>query len=176
MKTRKFYIGFSRNRQNGIASIALQKYMRKPYSHVFFELDHKNLFDCNTIFHSSMSSGVSYWSDINFDKSNIKTHLYEVEASEEDYKLLRTILHKHAGDHYAFWQNIGVIFVDFCKELGLNVKNPFRDNENCSELVFMALVYLHPELKDLYKPNSIRPDHIEEIMEKYNYKNVLSDG
>jgi len=174
MKERTFYIGFSRNSQNKIGSVALQKYMKTSYSHVFFEFDHKHLFNDNTIFHSSMSSGVSYWSNYNFEKSNTKTHSYKVTVSEEKYRALRTILHRHAGDHYAWWQNVGIILVDICQNIGINIRNPFRDNENCSEIVFMALVELHPELKTQYSPNTIRPDHIMNILQWYNYEDVIT--
>ena len=171
---RKLYIGFSYT--DKIGSYALRKYMHTPYSHVFFELDHQHLFGQNTIFHASMSSGVSYWSDNNFKKTNVKTHLYEIELPEDEYKALRAKLHNRAGEHYGFMQNLGIVLVDIAKNLGISMQNPFRKASNCSELVFYALVELHPELFLDFDPNTIRPDHIHLILQKYGYKDVLSDS
>ena len=169
---RKLYIGFSYT--DKIGSYALRKYMKTQFSHVFFELEHKHLFGQNTIFHASMSSGVSYWSDSNFNKVNTKTHLYEIELSEVKYKALRAKLHNRAGEQYGFMQNLGIVMVDIAKNLGISMSNPFRKDANCSELVFYALVELHPELFIEFDANTIRPDHIKLILEKYGYKNVLS--
>jgi hypothetical protein len=169
---RKLYIGLSRTHKGKIGSVLLQKYMGTPYSHTFFEFDTQRLFGDTTIFHSAMSSGVSYWSNTNFEKINYKTHLYEIEIEDDTYRKIRAKLHRHAGDQYAFLQNIGILFFDFFKNLGISIKNPFRKNENCSELIFIALVELHPELKEQYDPNTIRPDHIHDILEKYNYKRI----
>ena len=171
---RTLYIGFSQT--NKIGSYALRHYMKTDYSHVFFELDHVHLFGQNTIFHASMSSGVSYWSDSNFNKSNTKTHLYEIKLSEERYRALRAKLHNRAGEHYGFMQNLGIVLVDIAKNLGISMQNPFRKASNCSELVFYALVDLHPELFLEFDPNTIRPDHIQLILQKYGYKDVLSDS
>lgn len=176
MATRTFYIGLSRSRDSKVGSVLLQTYMNTDYSHTFFELDHKHLFGENTIFHATMSSGVSYWSSGNFDKVNIKTHLYKIDMEELAYKTMRGKLHRMAGEHYGFMQNLGILLVDGLRNLGINVRNPFRDHANCSELVFYALVELHPELADKYKPNTIRPDHIHEILEQYGYENVMGGG
>lgn len=168
---KKFYIGFSKNSK--IGSIILQKYMSTEFSHTFVEFDtKKNVLD-NTIFHSTMSSGVAYWSNNNFEKSNTKTHLYEIEVSTEQFYKLRQKTHKHAGDHYAHLQNLGIILVGILQDIGINIKNPFTDDENCSELVFLFLVELHPELANEYNKNTIRPDHIQGILERFNYKKVL---
>lgn len=168
---RRLYIGFSYT--DKIGSVLLRKYMYTPYSHVFFELDHKELFGQNTIFHASMSSGVSYWSDSNFNKVNTKTHLYEINLPDDKYKALRAKLHSRAGEHYGFMQNLGIVLVDIAKNLGISIQNPFRKASNCSELVFDALVEIHPELFLEFDSNTIRPDHIHLILQKYGYKNVL---
>lgn len=170
-----FYIGFSRNRYNKLGSKALQWYMGREYSHTFIEYDTSKNIDDNTIFHSSMSTGVSYWSNLNFEKSNIKTHLYKIEVSNELFFQLRKKTHIHAGDHYGYLQNIGIVIVDFFKNLGINIENPFRTNENCSELVFLFLVEMYPELKEKYNKDTIRPDHIQEILEDKGYKNILEE-
>ena len=172
-KMRKIYIGFSYT--DKIGSYALRQYMKTSYSHVFFELEHKHLFGQNTIFHASMTSGVSYWSDSNFVKANVKTHLFEIELPEEEYRSLRAKLHNRAGEQYGFMQNLGIVLVDIAKNLGISMQNPFRKASNCSELVFDALVELHPELLHEFDANTIRPDHIYFILTRAGYKDVLSD-
>ncbi len=169
---RKFQIGFSRNKNNKIGSVIIQKVLGKNYSHTFFEFDTRHIFDDSTIFHSSMSSGVSYWSNYKFEQENTKTDMYEIEMDESVYRELRTELHKHSGTSYAFMQNLGIIIVDFLQDVGINISNPLRDGENCSELVFLALLKIHPELSEQYKKNTIRPDHIQDILEAYNYKKL----
>jgi len=169
-----FYIGLSRSSDNKIGSVALQKYMNRPYSHTFFEYDTMRGVQDNTIFHSSMSSGVGYWSNYTFEKSNTKTHLYRIEVSDEVFKALRTKIHRHAGEQYAWWQNVGILMVDICQNLGYDVRNPFREHANCSELVFLALVELHPELAEMYSQNTISPVDIEDIMITYGYENVIT--
>lgn len=171
-----FYIGLSRSKNNKVGSVLLQKYMNRPYSHTFFEYDTMRGVQDNTIFHSSMSSGVGYWSNYTFEKKNTKTHLYRVEVSDEVFKALRTKVHRHAGNHYAFLQNIGILLVDICQNMGFDVQNPFREHENCSELVYLALVELHPELALQYKQNTISPVDIEDIMIAYGYENVISNS
>lgn len=169
---KKFQIGFSRNKDNKIGSLVIQKVLGKNYSHTFFEFDTRHIFDDTTIFHSSMSSGVSYWSNYKFEQENIKTDMYEIEMDDEIYKDLRKELHKHSGTGYAFMQNLGIIMVDLLQDLGINITNPFRKGENCSELVFLALLKAHPELSAQYKKNTIRPDHIQAILEEKGYKKV----
>lgn len=168
-----FYIGFSYS--DKIGSYALKKYMKSEFSHCFIEFDtSRNVLD-NTIFHSTMSSGVAYWSNRNFEKHNTKTHLYEIEVTQEMFYKLRQVTHKHAGDHYAHMQNLGILIVELLQNLGINISNPFTDNENCSELVYLFLRELHPELQDKYNRNTIRPDHIKEILDTYGYKNILGE-
>jgi hypothetical protein len=171
---KQFYIGFSRNAQNKWGSMLLQKYMRKEYSHTFFEFDTTRIFDDNTILHSSMSNGVGYWANKRFEKDNTKTHLFKIEVSDEQYRSLRAKLHGYCGEKYAFIQNLGIIAVDILQNMGLEVSNPFRDGENCSELVFAALIDMFPELSKSYSKNTIRPDHIEHILTEKGYTDVLS--
>lgn len=169
---RKLRIGFSRNKKGAIFSKLLMWYMEKDYSHTYFLFDTTRIFDDQTILHSSLSGGVGYWAKSIFDKYNTTTAIYEIEVCEETYKLIRSHLHKHAGEKYAFWQNLGIIAVDTLKYFGIKKKNPFRKGENCSELVFLALSKIHPELLNKYTQDSIRPDHIEDILIEYDFKKV----
>lgn len=167
---KKFKIGFSKNKHGKIGSLIIQKVLGKKYSHTYFEFDTVSVFDDTTIFHSSMASGVSYWSNYKFEQENTKIVDYEIEIKNEDYRNLRSRLHRHSGTKYAFMQNIGILMVDLLQDLGMNITNPFRSGENCSELVFSALLDIHPDLKKQYNKNNIRPDHIQEILENKKYK------
>lgn len=162
-----FYIGFSRNTKGKIFSKLLMWYMGKKYSHTFFK------FSDRYILHSEIENGVNYWTLERFCDVNTITDMYKIEVSQNQYIDLRERLNEHIGHKYAFWQNIGIILVDLLVKFGIKKDNPFRDGDNCSELVFRCLQRLHPELVRQYKLNTIRPDHIEEILKKYNYYKVL---
>jgi len=170
-----FYIGCSRSKGNKIGSVLLQKYMGENFSHTFIEYDTMRGVEDNTIYHSTMSSGVGYWSNYQFEKINEKSNLYKVEVSDEMFKKIRIKIHKLAGGQYAWWQNIGITIVEIAQNMGYDIPNPFREHENCSELVFLALVELHPELKERYNQNTVRPDHIRDILEEYNYENLIKE-
>lgn len=162
-----FYIGFSRNRKNKIFSRLLMWYMSKNYSHTYFK------FGEASVLHSEMENGVNYWTSKEFEEKNITTMEYRIQIPENEYTDLRERLNRHVGHRYAYLQNLGILLVDLFVKFGIKKRNPFRDGDNCSELVFRSLKRLHPELKKDYRPNTVRPDHIEEILEKYGYTKVL---
>jgi hypothetical protein len=140
--------------------------MGKDYSHTFFRFDDKQ------ILHSEIKNGVNYWSIERFNEENMITTEYKIQAPESAYKELIKRVNKHMGHKYAFWQNIGIVMVDLLVKLRIKSRNPFRDGDNCSELVFRCLKSIHPEIKKDYRANTVRPDHIEDILIKYNYKSI----
>ena len=162
---RNFHIGFSKNREGKIFSRMLQWYMKRDYSHTFFKFDDK-------ILHAEINDGVNYWSIEKFEEQNIITKLYKIKATDEYYNKMMEELDSHAGHKYAFLQNLGVILVDFMKILGISIRNPFRSGDNCSELVFHGLLERYPELSSNYRINSIRPDHIEDILLEKGFEEV----
>lgn len=161
---KSFRIGFSKNTKGRIFSRLLMWYMSRDYSHTYFRFDEKK------VLHSEIENGVNYWSIEQFKEKNTITAEYSVQVPDTQYMELRESLNHHMGHKYAFWQNIGIILVDFLVKFGIKRRNPFRDGDNCSELVFRCLKMIHPELKRKYKPNTVRPDHIEDILLEYNYK------
>lgn len=150
-------IGFSKNRFDKIGSKALQWYMKKDYSHVFIIID-------NLVYHSSMSSGVEVITIDKFLKDNIMVSEYLMSV---DSRKIKNEFNNHIGHRYAFMQNLGIVIVDFFKTLGVKITNPFRQGDNCSELVYEMLLEVHPDIKDFgYSKDTIRPDHIESIINK----------
>ena len=168
---RTFHIGFSKNRDGKIFSKLLQWYMKRDYSHVFLDFNDTK----DNILHAEINDGVNYWADDKFTEENIKTKTYKIEVSDEFYAKMKSNLSEHVGHKYGFIQNIGIVLVGLCRNLGLGIANPFTDGDNCSELVFNALRTIHPELASThkYRLNTIRPDHIEDILIKYGYDRTL---
>ena len=163
MRTLK--IGFSKNKNDAIFSVLLQKWMKKEYSHCFIQYDVKRIFGDNAIYHSSLSSGIGYASKLVFEEANIIVAMYELEMSDEIYEQVRKELFKVCGRKYGMIQNIGIYFVDMLRKNGINVANPFTKDENCSEMVYRhALKVIDPTLD--FDPNMITPKEIEEILKK----------
>ena len=168
---RKLKIGFSGN--NKIGSRVLKWYMKKDYAHTFVQYDTKHHMGDDSIYHSSMASGVGFYANERFEEDNTKVLMYELEINDEIYIEIRKRLFTECGRKYAHLQNIGILIGDFLKGLGCSFDNPFREGLNCSELVFLALCMLHPELDIDYDRNTIRPDHIQDILDFYGYTRVL---
>lgn len=169
MKT--FYVGFSGNKK--IGSRILKRYMGTNYSHTFVEYKTAAHMGDDSIYHSAMGSGVGFYANERFEEINTKVSLYEISLDDELYVAIRKVLFKECGRKYAYLQNIGILIGEFLKGLGISFDNPFRDGLNCSELIFLALEMIHPELNEKYDRNTIRPDHIQNILEFYGYKRVL---
>ena len=163
MKTMK--IGFSRNNEDKIFSVLLQKYMNRSYSHCFVEYDTKEYLGDDAIYHSSLSAGIGYMSKVVFEESNDIVLMYEIEIPESIYYEIRESLFKVCGKKYGLMQNLGILIVDTARKLGIKMKNPLVEDENCSEMIYRhVLSILYPELK--YDPNVITPRDVENILNK----------
>lgn len=169
MRTLK--VGFSRNKDNKIFSVILQKYMNRPYSHCFVEYNTQAHLGDNAIYHSSISAGIGYMSKTIFEEHNIIVGAYEVVMEDKIYDEVRRTLFSVCGREYGVWQNIGVGIVDLCRHLGFKVKNPWVENENCSEMLFRHFISIaYPQFIDSYDPNTITPSDIEKIVSKIGIK------
>ena len=62
--------------------------------------------------------------------------------------------------------SLTIAVVDFAKQvLGVKVKNPWRKDQNCSELVFRHVICVaYPEFSKKYDPDTISPRDIEDIV------------
>lgn len=160
----KITIGFSKARSKlAFMSALLQAYLGTPYSHVYIRINHKSRFGVDTIYHSSLKSGTSYYSEPIFHKYNETVKEYSLCLKKAEYARLRRNCHQTLGLSYGFWQNLGILAVDLLNFIGLPIKNPWTVGMNCSEAVFLALRSRYKNL-DKYDPNTVTPRDIEEIL------------
>lgn len=165
---RKLKIGFSRSADDKIFSVILQKYQKTDISHTFVIYNTKEHMGDDSIYHSAVGSGVGFVAKHVFEEENLIVRVYEIEVEDEIYKQIRKELFYNCGRKYGFWQNIGIAIVDFAKQVfKMKIQNPFRKDQNCSELVYReAISIAFPELANEYNPDTISPKEVEDIMKK----------
>ena len=165
---RKLRIGFSRSNDDKIFSVILQKYLKTNYSHTFVMYDTAKHMGDDSIYHSSFGSGVGFFAKHVFEEQNEIVLIYEIEVSDEVYNKIRQELFYNCGMKYGFMQNIGIAIVDFAKQVfGIKIQNPFRKDQNCSELVHRHVISIaFPEIAKQYNPDTISPKDIEDIMKQ----------
>lgn len=167
---RKITIGFSRNSKDAIFSVLLQKYLNRPYSHCYVKFETKKHLGEDSIYHSSMSSGVGFMSEPVFHENNETVAEYVLYLDDEKYTQVRNNLFKVCGKKYGFWQNIGIALVDIARELGCKINNPFVKNENCSELLYRHFISLaYPQFE--YDHETITPKEREDIIKQIGEEN-----
>jgi hypothetical protein len=171
MKT--FKIHFTRNKQGAIFSKLLQWYEGIPVSHVSIEFDTPHL-NQNFIYHSVIGSGVSFISITRFLNKNEIMESYEVSLDDETYNLMRNNLLDNCGEHYGMLQNIGIFIVDKLKRLGIKSTNPFKDGQNCSELVYRDVIPYICKNYSGYSPDLIKPSQIRNILKKNGINPIFS--
>lgn len=160
---RNINIHLTKNSKGAIFSKIIMWYQKSEYSHcaVEFKLDK---LDLDVIYHSSLSSGVNFYNKDLFLEKNQLVKTYKLSIPDESYNSIMKELIKNCGKKYAILQNIGIVFVNFLQNMGIMLNNPFTSGQNCSELVFLVLLEIYPNISDKYNRNTIRPDHIEEIL------------
>jgi hypothetical protein len=165
---RKICIGFSRSSDDKIFSVILQKYLKTDISHTFVVYNTKPHMGDDSIYHSSIGSGIGFVAKHVFEEENLIVRVYEIEVSDEIYSQIRKELFYNCGRKYGFWQNIGIAIVDFAKQVfKMKIQNPFRKDQNCSELVYREVVSIaFPELANEYNPDTISPKEVEDIMKQ----------
>lgn len=165
---RKLKIGFSKSNNDKIFSVILQKYLGTNYSHTFIMYDTSKHMGDDSIYHSSIGSGVGFFAKHIFEEKNKIVLIYEIEIADEVYNKIRQELFYNCGRKYGLMQNLGIAIVDFAREvLGVKIGNPFRENQNCSELVYRDVIQIaFPELSKKYDPDTISPRDIEDIMKQ----------
>ena len=165
---RKLKIGFSRSADNEIFSVILQKYLGTDISHCFVMYDTKKHMGDDSIYHSAIGSGIGFYAKNVFEQENEIVRVYEIEVEDEIYIKIRQELFYNCGRKYGFWQNIGIAIVDFAKQVfGIKIQNPFRKDQNCSELIHRDVISIaFPEIAKEYDPDTISPKQVEDIMKK----------
>lgn len=113
-------------------------------------------------------------SETKFLENNEEIYLYKIEVTDEMYNTIKFNLFRECGDSYGIWQNMGILVVDFIRSLGINVKNPFTKGQNCSELIYREIIQkIFPEYPVKYDPQTVRPDHIEKILNSEGIEKLI---
>ena len=168
-------IHFSRNKDGAIFSKLLQWYEGIPISHVLIEFETPKLGQ-NFVYHSVIGTGVSLLSRKRFDSKNEIMETYKITITEEMYQKMRNGLLDNCGEHYAMWQNVGILIVDKCRKLlGIRVKNPWKDGQNCSELVYRYVIpYVCNKVDYNIQPDLVKPSDIRNMLKVNNINAVYS--
>lgn len=162
---REVKIVFTKSRKKfPIASWLIRLWTWKEYSHVALEV---NLSWLDGPMYFQASDGkVNYEYKTHFDRKHEIVQKYTISIPEDLYGKLSKKRLELAGEEYGFLQNLGILYVDIMAMFKKSVKNPWKKGENCSELLYKTVLKpMYPDLN--YDPDTIRPDHIEDIiMEK----------
>lgn len=171
---RKLTIHFSRSTKKfNQFSRLLQWYEGIPVSHVLVEFETPHLGQ-NFVYHSVVGTGVSFMSRSKFDSINEIMETYVLEIEEDQYVELRNALLAECGESYAFMQNIGIFIVDIIRKLGVSIENPFKDGQNCSELIYRYIIQsLYPGDYNT-TPDLVKPSEIRNILKKHGNLPVFS--
>jgi len=166
MRTLKLH--FTRNKDGKIFSRLLQWYENLPISHVAVQLQTSKALGQNFVLHSVMGHGVSLISKDRFLKDNEIMETYTLELEVNEYKSIRNAMLADCGEDYAMMQNIGIFIVDMLRKINIMSDNPFKDGQNCSELVYRHLI---PEeyKSDNISPDLIKPSQIRSILLENGY-------
>lgn len=166
---REIKIHFTKNKKGKIFSKAIMWYDKSEFSHCAIEFRLKKLEE-DVIYHSSLDSGVNFYSKSLFLEKNTIVHTYELEVSDEMYNLIMKQLIQSCGKKYAILQNFGILIVDFAKKMGIKADNPWKFGYNCSELVYKHVLLNNYSNIDWYNPETIKPSEIKNILDKLGVK------
>ena len=167
---KKFKIHFSRSTKKfNHFSKALQWYEGIPVSHCLVEFDTPHLGQ-NFVYHSVIGNGVSFMTRRKFDKINEIMETYEIELPDDVYYEMRNALLDNLGERYALMQNLGIVIVDMLRRRGLPIHNPWKDGQNCSELIYRRVIPYICDYVDLYDPDLVKPSEIRKILQKNKIK------
>lgn len=172
---RKFYIHFSRSTKkfNHFSKI-LQWYEGVPISHVLIEFDTPHLGQ-NFVYHSEIGNGVSFMTRKRFDDKNEIMETYEIELPDEEYYKMRNSLLDNCGEHYALMQNIGIFIVDQLRKLGCKCSNPWKNGQNCSELIYRNVIpYICDKEEHKFEPDLVKPSQIRKILQDHGISPIFS--
>lgn len=147
-----------------IFSWAIRLWTWKPYSHVARKMKISFL-DKPNYFHAT--EGTVKWEyEDHFSKKHEVVLSRKFTVTLEEFKAFNKLCWEQVGDSYGLLQNIGIALVDILKCLGIKIDNPWKNGQNCSEVLYRTILKpRHPELN--YNPDTIKPHHIDEIWKKY---------
>lgn len=174
MTTKTIKVHFSRNIKHfNYFSRLLQWYEGLPISHILVELDSANL-GTEMICHSSVGNGVSIITKPRFETSNEIMETYDIEMSIQDYRLVRNSLLSYCGENYGLMQNIGIYIVDKLRRLGIKKENPYREGQNCSELIYRSFISIQYPNAIKIDPDLVKPSQIRRILKGQGLIPVMS--
>lgn len=162
---KKFKIHLTKNKRGAIFSKAIMWYDNSEFSHCAIEFRLDKLQE-DVIYHSSLDSGVNFYSKLLFTEKNTIIHTYELEVEDHIYNIMMKHLVQSCGKKYAVFQNIGILFVDFAKKMGITIDNPWKFGYNCSELVYRHVILNNYSNIDWYDPETIKPSEVKDILDK----------
>ena len=149
-----------------IGSWLIRFWTRKEYSHVSREV---NVSDWGKGYYQSNDGKINYEHERFFLKKHIIIKKYTINITNKQELNIKKDCWRDSGGPYGILQNLGIALVDIFKFFNKNIVNPWKTGKNCSELIYTnVLKKIDPELK--YKPDTIKPHHIEDILLKLGYK------
>jgi len=171
LDTFTFYIHFSRTQSK--LSKLLQWYEGVPISHVLVEFNTPHLGQ-NFVYHSVIGGGVSFLSRAKFDNKNEIMETYKITLEQGEYRIMRNQLLTHCGEQYAMMQNLGVVLVDFIRKFMCVKENPFKEGQNCSELLYRCVIPYVCADSGEYTPDLVKPSQIRNLLKYNNIKPISS--
>lgn len=171
---RQITVGFSKSKKSfPIASWAIRLYQNTPFSHVYLR-EKIRVFKDDLIIHASEGL-VQRMSQFQFDKKHEVVVEFTINIEDDlRYYELKDMMHKYSGDNYSVMQNVGIVWVDFCRNLcGKRKENPWQKGWNCSELVMVILQKLFPKEFEGYDPNTVTPKEVYNILLDLEQRNKI---
>lgn len=152
-------IGFSESKKFlPIGCWLIKKWMGTPYSHVYMKFRSESL--DRTLIYEAVGNGVRFMGDKVWQQQAKEVCSFDIQLSEENWKLLLQHCVDFAGTNYAYSQNLGIALAKV-----INLKtNPFQSGQNCSELVSEILKLEGYNI--LCNTNLITPKDIYDILSK----------
>jgi len=143
-----------------IMSWLIRLYTRKPYSHV--AMSHE-IRDWGKRYYQASEGKVNYEYETVFHLKHEIVRSYILLLHDGVEREIKKAGYQQCGRKYAFMQNLGILWVDLNKIFGRDIDNPWKEGDNCSELLYTtAFKKTCPELT--YNRNKIKPHQIEEII------------
>lgn len=153
-----------------VFSWAVIAWTRKPYSHVAKGHEVK---DWGKAYYHASEGKVNYEYHTVFNQKHEVVEKYVLLIPTELRSEINKACFHEAGKKYGMLQNVGIVLVDIAAKFGKKLSNPWKDGRNCSELLYLKVFkVLKPELD--YDPDTIKPHHIEEIINTH-FKDMLLD-
>lgn len=153
-----------------VGSWLIRAWTKKPYSHVARAVPRR---DWGKGYYHASEGKVHYEFESLFHKKHEVVKKYVLEVPKEFEMEVRRGCWEDSGKKYASMQNLGIVLVDIAKVFGVKLTNPWKDGRNCSELLYLKVFkQLKPDLN--YDPDTIKPHHIEEIIETH-FQDLIKD-